>query len=116
MERLNANKGFTNKLWNAGKFIHQNVYASDVPPNGEPSELKVTNHIWYPVVQYLSCIWQHGCRIFIALQYKDEIRSENHLYLIFPESHQLYFPSLYFPLRRLPADIFEDGFKLDKEH
>jgi hypothetical protein len=25
MERLNANKGFTNKLWNAGKFILQNL-------------------------------------------------------------------------------------------
>jgi len=27
MERLGANKGFTNKLWNAGKFILQNLPA-----------------------------------------------------------------------------------------
>jgi valyl-tRNA synthetase len=25
MERLSANKAFTNKLWNAGKFILQNL-------------------------------------------------------------------------------------------
>ncbi|KAI5065077.1 hypothetical protein GOP47_0019772 [Adiantum capillus-veneris] len=30
-ERLTANKGFTNKLWNAGKFIHQNL----PPPSDE---------------------------------------------------------------------------------
>lgn len=44
MERLNANKGFTNKLWNAGKFIHQNL-----PPSTDEaawrgfSELKFTS-------------------------------------------------------------------------
>ncbi|KAH7431702.1 hypothetical protein KP509_08G062000 [Ceratopteris richardii] len=45
LERLNANKGFTNKLWNAGKFISQNL----PHPNGKiasccSSELRFTSH------------------------------------------------------------------------
>ncbi|CAM6010330.1 unnamed protein product [Sphagnum balticum] len=35
MERLNANKGFTNKLWNAGKFILQNL-----PPSTDEAAWK----------------------------------------------------------------------------
>lgn len=42
MERLSANKAFTNKLWNAGKFILQNV-----PDKSDASawELLLTNKV-----------------------------------------------------------------------
>jgi valyl-tRNA synthetase len=45
LERLTANKGLTNKLWNAGKFIHQNIYTIDGASNDGLSDLKVQNKI-----------------------------------------------------------------------
>lgn len=50
MERLTSNKGFTNKLWNAGKFILLNL-----PPSSDSSawerirEHKVDRYVGHPI-------------------------------------------------------------------
>jgi valyl-tRNA synthetase len=50
MERLNANKGFTNKLWNAGKFILQNLPPStDEAAWNRLQDYQVCPHCSHPI-------------------------------------------------------------------